>query len=147
MKPVKSSRPADGVKNDATTGKGVNFKGEAFPDINSLVSAVRRKCGAALSDSKCLKVKDILYRDRSSGRILVKKSFSERILRYSISQRMRFGVYTCSATKTTDPFYVGISSTVKRRLRQHFFGMAHNQASLAYLMGRDEFQSKRRINI
>lgn len=37
------------------------------------------------------------------------------------------------------PFYVGISQTVIRRLRQHVFGTGHNQATLAYLMARTEY--------
>ena len=39
------------------------------------------------------------------------------------------------------PFYVGMSQTIIRRLRQHVFGTGHNQATLAYLMARNEYNS------
>ncbi len=40
------------------------------------------------------------------------------------------------------PFYIGMSQTVIRRLRQHVFGTGHNQATLAYLMARTEYNTK-----
>lgn len=53
------------------------------------------------------------------------------------------GLYILASeiNNNTQPFYVGISQTVIRRLRQHVFGTGHNQATLAYLMARAEYNT------
>lgn len=142
MKTVKSLRPSEGAKN-AMTGKGANFKGEAFPgNINSLLNVIRKKCRTALSDKRCFTIGDIFHQDKLSGRILVNKGFlEENAALFNQPKNEIRGLYLF-CDKANQPLYVGISSTVKRRLRQHFFGTAHNQASLVYLMGKAEFRAK-----
>lgn len=43
--------------------------------------------------------------------------------------------------KVCTPVYVGISRTVYRRLRQHGWGKAHNECTLAYIIANDEIHN------
>jgi hypothetical protein len=125
------------------TASRVNFKGEAFPtDIAALVSSIHSKCISCLSSITGFTIKQMFERRKSDGDIILRKDF---VGRYEalVNQPKREvrGLYIFS-NKRDHPFYVGISSTVKRRLRQHFFGDTHNQATLAFMMATNELRER-----
>jgi hypothetical protein len=50
------------------------------------------------------------------------------------------GVYMLVDDSSGSPYYVGISQTIIRRLKQHVFGKSHNHATLTYLMARHDYE-------
>jgi hypothetical protein len=135
----------------------MNYRNEAFPtNLNHLLDKVNEisiDILKALSKTNCASINDLYYELHKTcgvqpecSIIRNKKAFT--ILGYDpniksgkVKSNNEFkGLYVFGEELdgAIKPVYVGISRAVFRRLRQHGFGKLNNEATLAYLMAKNE---------
>jgi hypothetical protein len=126
----------------------MNFKKHPYPTVEEILTESR---SIALEFDKQLdpNYKDkILLRDIymkqgfkcSSNRNLLRSKFHCNSTNAKYPNKEIKGVYVFVNTDENKPFYVGISQTIIRRLKQHVFGKLNTHATLAYLIARDEYE-------
>lgn len=119
-----------------------NYNNEIIPNFNNLIrdfESIKKK----INDVPVYKFSDF-YKE-TENKCLTKKSDIENKSRFNSRRSSRSknqneikGVYIFYNGKGK-PVYAGISRTILRRIKQHFLGVEHNQASLAFLIARTEY--------
>ncbi len=124
--------------------KRTNYKDEPFPtNLESLMKKIDLKCRAIFRLEKSFSVSDIYTQADGSNKILLNKQFKGHNQRLFFDERSDVkGLYLFCGPEGR-PFYAGISQTVLRRIKQHFFGTENNQASLVYLMALEEYKRQK----
>ncbi len=130
----------------------MNYKNVPFPDNTDFLI---KSCKSIAADfdkmfspnaKEKLYLKDFYQQTDGSNKAYrndLRSKFELNSLNKKYSGKEIKGVYVL-ANENMDgivtPYYVGMSQTIIRRLRQHVFGTGHNQATLAYLMARTEYE-------
>jgi predicted GIY-YIG superfamily endonuclease len=118
-----------------------NYKGEKFPNsIELLTSTIIQSCKSASKRGSSFSIWDIY--SQSDGKTKSNRAFPKKAphLLPPGTKEIK-GLYLLSRANG-GAFYVGISQTILRRLKQHFFSPYSNQSSLVYLMSHDQFKKK-----
>ena len=122
-----------------------NFKGTHIPDIYNINSKISNKLDSVKSYKiqKFYNDTDIKIYKNTEG---IKELFDYNSLlnKKSNSKHELKGLYVLySANNKT---YVGISRTIFRRLKQHFYGKNHNESTLVYMMALEEYKKNHKNN-
>lgn len=121
-----------------------NYKNEPFPaNLESLVKKIDLKCSAVFRLEKSFSVSDMYTQVDGSNKILLNKQFKAHNQRLFLNGRSDVKGLYLFCDPEGSPFYVGISQTILRRIKQHFFGSENNQASLVYLMALEEYKRQK----
>lgn len=125
----------------------MNFKKHTYPtdttELSEMCKNIATDFDIQLKSGTGIMLNDV-YRmvgnrctaDRQSLRSLFECNSTNR--KYSGKEIK--GVYVL-VNETNKPYYVGISQTIIRRLKQHVFGKSHNHATLTYLIAKHDYQN------
>lgn len=123
-----------------------NSWGEKFPANHKILLSqadiVLHKLEKELQKSTCPTLNDLYVKDREKVRIQKGIFYRHGIKpnrkhgKNKVEECMGLYVFGKSRNGKVLPVYVGISRTIYRRLKQHGWGNAHNEASLAYLIAK-----------
>lgn len=131
----------------------INAWGEPFPyshqKVTSISLSVVKEIRVLIKSATLPKLRD-LYEHDTNGQLrrnveifaefkwLANAPFQEK----ENKEFMGLYIFVQRTRRAYSPVYVGISRTVFRRLRQHGWGKKHNEASLAYLIGKAKAKHK-----
>ncbi len=122
-----------------------NYKKETIPYSESLIKEFEK-----IVKNLNLRENKLLFRDfyvEKNGKLIknieiIGKNFaynSKNSIRVKTNNEMK-GIYIFFENEKPDakPIYIGISKTILRRIKQHFSGRLHNQASLAFIIAKEQ---------
>lgn len=120
----------------------MNYKNEKYPvDIRELNEEIYREIlllDKSLAE-RAFKISDFFTITDN------KKKVNQDIVKINVNNKNEIkGLYIFSVQQDNmlKPLYVGISQTIIRRLKQHFFGEYHNQSTLVYIQSKEKYKIK-----
>ncbi len=127
----------------------MNFKNEVIPNINELISKIKKSYEQDKHKRKYTFQELFIKTDKGyafNNAIKSEIELNSMLNKSSKKDNELSGLYILY-DKNNTPMYVGISRTIFRRMRQHFLSESSNQASLVYLIAREKYKKKNINNI
>jgi len=127
--------------------KAQNFKKEKFPEKEELQKILSEGVPqtAKFKITEKFKITDLYSYE--NGNCVRRKTFVKENIKLNakLSEKDKennecMGLYILY--NKSEPVYVGISGTMIRRMKQHFFGKNHNESSLGYRMALEKYLEK-----
>ncbi len=128
----------------------MNYKEHPYPSVEGLAydcKQISLELENQLNSNDCAKIfLNDIYKIKDgkckANRNALRNAFACNSMNSKYPGKEIKGVYVFVDPETNKPFYVGISQTIIRRLKQHVFGKTHNHATLTYLLARHTYEKK-----
>lgn len=118
-----------------------NFKETTIPDVDNFNVGINKE----LNSGELYQIHDF-YNDGNNKITKNVRRINEIIDYNSVLSKKKnvknevMGLYILHSS--TDQTYVGISRTIIRRLKQHFYGKKHNESTLVYMMALEKYEEE-----